>query len=507
MDEDGSESLPPIINTSAKKLPAQDEQQMAMFGFDGEEPASSMADAQFSFLSDLRLPQQIIDEAMCIGANHTNSRLTICAHFMKDKPLEDNAWFLREHYGTNGAGLYLNDRQYAVWYTPDGIRIDTGDTAQRPTATVITWMEAAKRIRELLDLGRYMPQRELDQVPDFERSELADKLLYLCRDVEGDSRDNLLPVTTGIYNTHLGFPEESAAIQSLLEQPDTLQILVDEVRVFADAYGKNPDILRFHHHRPNELLQRLSDLQREPIIFTAAEDYNPQRRFFISGDEIDRVLRGDTGFRLGVYSYFLAHTDHDERRKYLKGVHGEFSGYTGGNDSITWSGKGLSFSHGTITAPYAKVDLTWPKIEKRIMAMIDAGTFLDDEDRAAIPNYEREQLARQVYHFFSGAPAVFERPYPGDMYFTDAVGLLARALNDPAEVDILYEMMTRLRVSTPQDDRDHDLREQVFIDFSAYRDDTFSLFGEHREPKERPEAAPMSHGEEYEAELAHEIRN
>ena len=137
--------------------------------------------------------------------------------------------------------------------------------------------------------------------------------------------------------------------------------------------------------------------------------------------------------------------------------------------------------------------------------MIDAGTFLDDKDRAAIPNYEREQLAEQVYRFFSSAPAIFERPYPGDMYYTDAVGLLTRALNDPAEVDVLYEMMTRLRVSTPEDDRDHDLREQVFANVSAYRDGTFSLFGEHREPKERPEATPISHDGEYEAEMAREI--
>ena len=112
MTEDGFESPPPIINTSAKKLPSQDGQQTLMFGFGGEEPASSIADeVQISFLSDLRLPQQVIDEALCIGANHENSRLTICAWMMKDKPLEDNARFLRAHYGTNGAGFYLNGRQ------------------------------------------------------------------------------------------------------------------------------------------------------------------------------------------------------------------------------------------------------------------------------------------------------------------------------------------------------------------------------------------------------------
>ena len=35
----------------------------------------------------------MIDEALCLGANDQNSRLTICAYFKKDKP--DNARSLR----------------------------------------------------------------------------------------------------------------------------------------------------------------------------------------------------------------------------------------------------------------------------------------------------------------------------------------------------------------------------------------------------------------------------
>ena len=64
--------------------------------------------------SQCTAPQQVIDEALCIGANDQNSRLIICAYFKKDKP--DNARFLAEHYGENGAGFYLDGRQYAIWY-------------------------------------------------------------------------------------------------------------------------------------------------------------------------------------------------------------------------------------------------------------------------------------------------------------------------------------------------------------------------------------------------------
>ena len=128
---------------------------------------------QQTFFSQPQLSQQVIDEALCIGFNDQNSRLIICAYFMKDKPLEENAAFLRKSYGTNGAGLFIHDREYAIWYDADGIRIATGRTVQKRYTTLVTWEQAAKRIRELLELGRYMPQGELDRVQDFERLELA----------------------------------------------------------------------------------------------------------------------------------------------------------------------------------------------------------------------------------------------------------------------------------------------------------------------------------------------
>ena len=80
-----------------------------------------------------------------------NSRLIICAYFKKDKP--DNARFLAEHYGENGAGFYLDGRQYAIWYNAEGIRIAQGESAQRSSATIIPWEQAAARIRGTAGLG------------------------------------------------------------------------------------------------------------------------------------------------------------------------------------------------------------------------------------------------------------------------------------------------------------------------------------------------------------------
>ena len=475
-----------FIQTDIPRLPDQESQQMSLFDFAAfQQPAQAEGTVQPSIFPHPALPQQVIDEALCIGANDQNSRLIICAYFKKDKP--DNARFLAEHYGENGAGFYLDGRQYAIWYNAEGIRIAQGESAQRSSATLIPWEQAAARIRELLDLGRYMPQSELDRVDGYERQQRAAQLWYLRQDfAEGTADAGYLPTVNDIYGKNHGFPEESAAISDLLGHPEGLQNLRDELEQFVQAYRENRELLRFHFHRPQKLLEQLSDLQREPLHFTAAEGYAPQRRFFISGDEIDNLLRGgkrSTDYRLAVYSFYRNHTERKERENFLKHYHGEYTGHSGGNDDVTYQlSKGVSFSHGSITAPYAKVELKWNAVEKRVSAMIAQGRFLTDEDRAAMPQYEKHQLARNIRTFFENVPQEQPHPYPFGFDYWDAVKLIEPQLDDPARVEEIYQMMVPVWEATPQDDRMYALRQQAFENLTAFRQGTFTLFAEHKEP-------------------------
>ena len=473
-----------FIQTDIPRLPTQEGQQMALFDFGAFNQPQPEGGNQISLFSHA-LPQQVIDEALCIGSNHENSRLIVCAYFKKDKP--DNARFLAEHYGENGAGFYLDGRKYAVWYNAEGIRIAEGESAQGSSATLIPWEQAAARIRELLELGRYMPQSELDLVDDYERRELAAQLWYLRQDFEQVTADvGFLPTVNSIYNTHKGFPDESAAIQELLRQPEALQTLRDELKSFVKVYELDRELLRFQFHRPQKLLEQLTDLQREPLHFTAAESYDPQRRLYISMDEIDSLLRGgkrSTDYRLAVYSFYRNHTDRREREDFLKHYHGEYSGYHGGNDNVTYqSGKGVHFSHGSITEPYAKVELKWNAVEKRVSAMIGQGRFLSEEDRAAMPQYEKHQLARNIRTFFENVPQEQPHPYPFGFDYWDAVKLIEPQFDDPARVEEIYQMMVPVWEATPQDDRMYEWRKTGFENLTAFRQGTFTLFAEHKEP-------------------------
>lgn len=437
--------------------------------------------AQQTFFPQLQLPQQIIDEALCMGFNDRDSRKIICAYFMKDKP--DNAAFLQESYGTNGAGLIIQGQEYAVWYDPEGIRISPGRTVQKLHTTIVTWEQAAKRIRELLDMGRYMPQAELDQVPDFERHRLAKALAFAVRECSAQAKEaGYLPLTMDAYSSKGGFPEIEAQMQRLLESPDTLTQLVEEWAVFAAAHVNDRSLMASRLYHPAKLLQKLEDLQRIPLTFTAAEGFNPLRRYFISDDEINQALRGherEFRSRLDIFSFFSQNTDTKEREQFLKRQHGEYSGYHGGNDNKTYTSAGFSFSHGDLTAPYAQVSMKWPAVTKWVSNMISSGAYLYPSDADKMADYEINQLSRRIMSFFSNTPVGFQRPTPrSDFDYWEGVTEIQEQLSDPEQVNSIYQtMMQPLMEGTPPDDRSFETRKRGMEAMEGYLAGTFSVFG------------------------------
>ena len=468
------------VNTEIKPFVPMESQQLTLFDMPAfDQPEDTPVAPLFSHP---KLPQQIMDEALCVGANDEHSRLIICAYFMKDKP--DNAAFLQKHYGENGAGFYFGGEKVSLWYDAEGMRIARGSTAQRSNATLISWEEAAKRIRELLELGRYMPQSELDEVDHYERMRLADSIAYTSRDMTTEARNaGFLPLAMLAQSVKGGYPETQKQIYELLCAPDTLQKCVDEWTAFNAALDAGQDLLRFRFYRPKEILERLRDLQREPLHFTVADGFAPDRQFFISADEIDKVLRGwdgSTDYRLGVYAFYATHKDKTEREKYLKDYHGEYSGHSGGNDNLTHTrGKGIEFSHGSITAPYAKVTLKWPEAAKRIGELISQNKFLSDADWAAMPEYERKQLARKIVNFFMDTPDDVVRPFSQNAIadYWECVKAVTVQLSDADRVQEIYQNMLPAWEATKEEDRHYTLRKQGIEAMRAYLDGTYSVFG------------------------------
>ena len=182
------------------------------------------------------------------------------------------------------------------------------------------------------------------------------------------------------------------------------------------------------------MLEQLSDLQREPLHFTAAEGYAPSGVFSSPGTRSTTFSGVENAAPITAGRVFFLPQPHRAQgtENFLKHYHGEYSGHSSGNDDVTYQlSKGVSFSHGSITAPYAKVELKWNAVEKRVSAMIAQGRFLTDEDRAAMPQYEKHQLARNIRTFFENVPQEQPHPYPFGFDYWDAVKLIEPQLDDP----------------------------------------------------------------------------
>ena len=197
-----------------------------------------------------------------------------------------------------------------------------------------------------------------------------------------------------------------------------------------------------------------------------------------------------------LFSFFSRNTDFKERERFLKQQHGEYSGYHGGNDNQTYTSAGLSFSHGSLTEPYAHVELKWPAITKRVSDMISMGRFLYPSDAERMADYEVKQLAKLVMNFFRDAPVESARPTQKSIFdYWDGVADIQGQLTDPERVREIYEtMMLPLWNATLPGDRFYQERGRGMEAMQAYQAGTFSVFGRDHTLRPLPkltEAVPI----------------
>ena len=475
-----------FINTQITPLKSQDTQQLSLFDFADFNVPSSEPE-QLSFIPRPQLSQQVIDTALCLGGNEPDSLERIFSYFSKDYPLEQNAAFLQKEYHQDGKGFFIGDKPYALWFDESGLRLSSGRTASASSATVLSWEDAAKRVRELLDLGRYVPQPVIDRADEVEKKALAERLLYLVRDLSDEARKaGYMPTVQAIYDTRTGYPDMTAQFMASLNDRAIVQSVTDELSSFITELAKNRDLLHFRYHRPAELLETLRGLQREPVVFPAPEPADQAPKQFITEDEIDKLLMGGGGVsqsKFRIYAYYLADHTPKERAVFLKNEYG-----TGGSGRLGFDeshdSKGITYAReDRLFTPYDKVVLSWNRVEKRIGELIRQGRYMSEEELAYIPTYEKHQLARDIHTFFSGVPQEQPRPYPYGFEYWAAIKIIEPQLDDPAKVEEIYQMMLPVWESTAQDDRNYSWRKRGFENLCAFRDGTFSLFGEVKTPK------------------------
>lgn len=439
---------------------------------------------QVSFFTDLGVSQQIIDEALCIGANDKNSTLDIAMFFRRDRGTAYNAAFLKRHYGTNGTGFLFQGEHISVWYDESGIKVSRGDYANRSGATLVTWERAAKRIRELLDMGRYMPQESLDKINDRELSVVADRLVTFVRDVRGDGAKEYLPTIRAITeNVKGGYPEEVKAVKELLSDTERFDTIFREYEDFQNAVSDGAvSVYRYgYEYSVPYVFEILKGMRLAPLNFKAAAEFEPHREYFITEDEIKRVIRGHDAaseFRLATYSFFLSHPDESDRVQYFKDHYG-WQGSYNGNDNIQYDAKGLLFSHGNLSEPYAKAEIPWKRYVKYVGDLIAGREFLSQEDLESVDDYERKQVAKAVMDFWIGVPFGNQKPdFYNDSDYWNSVEKIAGLLESPEDAEDIQKAMLETSNSVTFEERYRDYEKNGLKTIEEYVNGTFTCFGD-----------------------------
>ena len=462
-------------------------EQMSLFGMGGGTAVYEVPETQRTgeLFPTRTVPQAVIDQTLYTAGNSRGSAERIAVFYMRQRPETECIAFLRREFGTeNGRGIEYEGQKYAVWFMEDGIHLAQGDSIRTShSRTTVTWEQASARILELLEAGTYLSAAELEQTREHTLLEMAEELMLTVRELtEEGRRKGLFAQTLVIHDQRKSYPELAEDVVAFAKGEGGLAVLAEEYQDFLRAYEQDRSIMRFRlseysTHRIGVVLGGIDLPERS---FAAQPDFLRRCKMFITQDEIDRFFLAESAdSRLDVYSFFCYPRAKEEQQKFIKSRFGEYSG--GGRDGYDYTKtyKGLTYQREYARKRYDEVKLTIPNVVKEYERLIAQKRFPGEDAIAAIPQYERRQLARTVYFGFSDAPDDVPRPYPKGADYYDAVPVIEEQLADKAKAAEMLEALTAYLDGMDEGDRHYDSCQQAREQLSEYVDGTFSLFN-HR---------------------------
>ena len=340
-----------------------------------DEAEDAQAPSAFSF------PQEVMDDVLRLGGNTDELRMRVVAEFEKRRSVDEIAAFLPAVY-RGGNGYTIDGLKYAVWYTEDGIRVAQGEQARYERgAQLIPWSDAAKRIGELLDAGRFATKDEVAGAEDYERKLIAQKLWNLQHDLSKGNED-MIPSLADVDG---GYPEAVQKIAAKLADPVGREAILSDYLAFREVYKADRRVLRFHYHDINGIFVSLAAQLLERRKFTSDMERVPEVNSFITQDEIGDALShggGTVGSKWRIFKYFTEEHSLSEKAAVLKDLYGiggrshALSGASGSNES--YDAKGIRLEK----RGCEDVNLTWSAVARRIDELIASDRYMTETELA-----------------------------------------------------------------------------------------------------------------------------
>ena len=340
-----------------------------------DEAEDAQAPSAFSF------PQEVMDDVLRLGGNTDGLRMRVVAELEKRRSIDEIAAFLPTVY-RGGNGFIVNGDKYAVWFSDDGIRIAQGEQARYERgAQLIPWADAAARIGELLDAGRYATKVEVAGAEDYEHELIARKLRNLQQDLS-EGNEGMFPSLADVDG---GYPEAVQKIAAKLADPEGREAVLGDYLAFREAYKADRGVLRFHSHDVDGIFVLLAAQLLERRKFKSDIERVPEVNSFITQDEIGDALShggGVAGSKWRILRHFTEEHSLSEKAAVLKDLYG-IGGRSHALSGATGSGENHDANGIRLTKPGCEdVNLTWNAVARRIDELIASDRYMTEAELA-----------------------------------------------------------------------------------------------------------------------------
>lgn len=251
----------------------------------------------FEAQGDFKEPEMFISEdeidhlLISNGSGFEYGKFRILSHYLNGHTEEEHIAFLKNEYGTGGVGW----QGYNEEHDAKGIVFSRGDIMKPYAKVTLNWKQVSRRLDELIQKGRYMSEKQLAYLPEYEIHVLANKVYnFYYIQPEEIAR----PYPTGLYFRdavrqivpQLKNEDRVTEILSVMEQVldntadfdrhyDTMQNAYEDLKAYRDGtYNLFPNL-------PERKPQKPSDYPQKPI--EVSEDVGEEKKQVPESEEAE----------------------------------------------------------------------------------------------------------------------------------------------------------------------------------------------------------------------------
>ena len=124
--------------------------------------------------------------------------------------------------------------------------------------------------------------------------------------------------------------------------------------------------------------------------------------------------------------------------------------------------------------------MSWNKVANRVAYLIKNDQFLQAEDYARMPEYEREQMANKVLRFYDRLPEEIDRPFTDDFFWEKPGKEMVAVLENPEQTEELLQKMDAALAALPLDfeayGTNYQQKTELLSELHQYAEGTYTIF-------------------------------